>query len=267
MPRARTTGVGGFSMLRRSLALSFLFVVVFSTSASASWDANGNPAFAGASGVTVTTSSVHAIHDGSGGIYTCWSDNRNGDYDIFLQHLDSNGGVVSGWPSSGLDLCPVLGDQVSPQLALDGAGGAYVVWQDGRHNTSGKDIYSSRVSGSGVVAAGWCQDGAAITTAAGDQVDPNVAADGSGGALVSYRDASSTYAARVGSTATIQWANSAASSTTNLSAPQLISDGAGGAIVVYLANSNLFGQRFQGSDGQPLWTGSVTYPEVVAIDL
>ena len=37
--------------------------------------------------------------------------------------------------------------------------------------------------------------------------------------------------------------------------------------MVYLANSNLFGQRFQGSDGQPLWTGSVTYPEVVAIDL
>src|SRR5688572_876448 len=137
----------------RKLSFTALVALVLSARTASAWDVDGNPANPGSPGVTITTTSVHSVTDGSGGIFTCWSDNRFGNYDVFVQHLDSNGDIVIGWPSTGIDVCPLLGEQVKPQLAADGSGGVFVVWEDGRHNDSGRDIYAIRLTGAGAIAA------------------------------------------------------------------------------------------------------------------
>src|SRR5437773_7480355 len=54
-------------------------------------------------------SDVQVVEDRAGGTYTCWADNRYGNYDVFVQHLNASGAVVSGWPTDGIDVSPILG--------------------------------------------------------------------------------------------------------------------------------------------------------------
>ena len=42
------------------------------------------------------------VADGSGGAFVAWEDVRNGEADLFMQHVDVDGHVASGWPVSGL---------------------------------------------------------------------------------------------------------------------------------------------------------------------
>ena len=252
----------------RLLALAALATVISVAGTTrplhAAWHYQGNAAYAGATGVEVTEGSVHTISDGAGGTYTCWSDDRNGDFDVFIQRLDDDGAVVSGWPTSGFNVQPLVGDQTDPRIALDGAGGVYVVYES-PHSNTGRDVYITRVTSSAAVASGWCELGVRLTEASGDQVDPNVARDGDGGALVTFHDSSKIYAARVASTGSITWSTSDATSAGAPTLPSVVDDGDNGAIVVYRASGRLFGQRYRGSDGAGQWSGSTSYPDVLTI--
>ena len=119
-----------------------------------------------------------------------WQDGRNGDFDVFAQHVTASGAIALGWPSDppdGVPICTALGDQSKPVITPDGAGGAIVAWQDARNGNL--DIFSQHVTGSGSVAAGWSADGVAISTATGDQALPTISTDGAGGAIAAWRDA------------------------------------------------------------------------------
>ncbi len=51
-----------------------------------------------------TVTSVLA--DGAGGVYLAWEDNRScGNKLAYIQHLDSQGAVVAGWPVNGRPVC------------------------------------------------------------------------------------------------------------------------------------------------------------------
>lgn len=85
--------------------------------------------------------------DGSGGAIVTWQDLRNGsDYDIYAQRLNSSG--VAQWTTDGVIICDSTGNQNSPLIVGDGAGGAIITWNDGRTVSPG--VYAQRVNSSGV---------------------------------------------------------------------------------------------------------------------
>jgi hypothetical protein len=61
----------------------------------------------------------------------------------------------------------------------DGAGGAFVVWQDDRG--TGVDLYAQRMNGNGQPL--WPEAGVAVCTADGAQTNPVLISDGAGGCL------------------------------------------------------------------------------------
>ncbi len=93
-----------------------------------------------------------AVADGGGGAIVAWTDARGAGADIYAQHVTGAGGIVPGWPVSGVAICTATGDQSVPVVASDGAAGAIVAWQDQRAGNAG-DIYAARVTSNGVVAA------------------------------------------------------------------------------------------------------------------
>ncbi len=130
----------------------------------------------------------HLVSDGAGGAIVVWQDGRNGtDSDVYAQHVLASGETDPVWPVDGLAICEASGDQGEPELVPDDAGGAIVLWQDRRDGTR-SDIYALRVLASGGVDPSWPADGLAVCTAPNDQVLPNAAPDGAGGALVLWCD-------------------------------------------------------------------------------
>ena len=90
------------------------------------------------------------ISDGGTGAIISWFDARtpaSGD-DIYIDRINSAG--VSQWTPNGRPLCTAANDQEFPAAASDGAGGAFVAWQDRRSGTN-YDIYAHRVNPNGVV--------------------------------------------------------------------------------------------------------------------
>jgi hypothetical protein len=208
------------------------------------------------------------VADGNGGAIMVWQSTRVGTgFDIMAQRVNSAG--VPQWAADGVVLCAAAGDQTVPQLVSDGSGGAIVAWEDRRSGTY--DVYAQRVNGLGQPQ--WALNGVAIaaglsTTAAGlDQVNVQLVASGSGGAILAWGDYRSgtswdIYAQRVNGLGQPQWTASgvAIAAVTGLQLlPQLASDGADGAILVWedsrTGTADIYAQRVSGA-GAPLWTAN-----------
>ncbi|HEY5132694.1 MAG TPA: FlgD immunoglobulin-like domain containing protein, partial [Candidatus Krumholzibacteriaceae bacterium] len=190
--------------------------------------------------------------DGAGGAIATWMDGRVvGTWDIYAQRVDASGAVQ--WIANGMPLCTAAGNQGSPAITTDGAGGAIVTWHDGRSGNS--DIYAQRVNASGAVQ--WTVDGVGLCTATGDQELPAIVSDGAGGAIVAWTDGRSEdpvsydiYAQRVNASGSVQWPTDGAAvctATGDQYFPSIASDGAGGAIVAWAdkrnGNFDIYAQR------------------------
>src|SRR5262245_21701262 len=96
------------------------------------------------------------------------------------------------WPTNGAPVCVEPGYDVNPQVVPDGAGGAFVVWGDGRPTPTSTDFYVQRLTTVGEPAAGWPLNGVPVFLAPGVQSDSqhadNVVPDGEGGCLVTWLD-------------------------------------------------------------------------------
>jgi hypothetical protein len=217
--------------------------------------------------------------DGTGGAIITWCDYRSGTYDIYAQRIDTLGNLL--WTTAGAALCTAPGNQVSPAIVSDGAGGAIITWYDYRSG-SNWDIYAQRVDSLGAVK--WEPGkgeatvyGAAICTATGDQYYPTIASDGAGGAIITwydYRSGTSNadiYAQRISSSGFLPWAIyktdtqngvTICTATGNQYSPTIASDGAGGAIITWYdyrsgTNYDIFAQRIN-SWGTSQWTANGT---------
>jgi hypothetical protein len=126
------------------------------------------------------------VSDGAGGAILTWQDGRSGVYDIYAQRVLASGAVDPAWPADGRALCTAAGDQFSPAMVTDGAGGAFVTWHDRRSGSF--KVYAQRVLSSGALDPGWPADGRALCTATGQQYSPTLAPDGAGGAFVTWHD-------------------------------------------------------------------------------
>jgi len=114
------------------------------------WTANGLPVcnHPGDEYITVV------IPDGEGGAIISWKDSRESTPpfssmpgDIYAQRVDSAGVML--WTPNGVAVGAASGDQKGQQLVPDGAGGAFLVWEDRR--TASTDIFANHVGADGVV--------------------------------------------------------------------------------------------------------------------
>ncbi|MBU1942590.1 MAG: IPT/TIG domain-containing protein [Actinobacteria bacterium] len=181
-----------------------------------------------------------AVSDGTGGVIVVWQDTRTAgtDYSVYAQRLNSAG--QPQWTAGGLQIAAAQG-QVTfaqypyPKIATDDAAGAYIVWT----NKSGAnwDICARRVLADGSLP--WATVN--VCGAAGNQRNPVVCADGSGGVLVSWEDQRAggpwrVYAQRLNSSGVAQWTGDGVALSALASdqqAPCIAADGAGGAVVAW----------------------------------
>jgi predicted lipoprotein with Yx(FWY)xxD motif len=267
------------SRIRRVLLpLLLCSLIVAVPSLWASWVENGVPL------CTVTWNQYYPqiTTDGAGGAIVTWYDGRSGSSnDIYAQRINASG--TAEWTADGVPLCTATGNQHSPQVTSDGAGGAIVTWYDYRSGSS-NDIYAQRINASGTTA--WTADGVPLCTATGDQYYPQITSDGAGGAIVTwydYRSGSSydIYAQRINASGTAEWTADGVplcTATGNQRYPQVTSDGAGGAIVTWYddrsgSSNDIYARRINASgtaewtaDGVPLCTatGDQEYPQVIS---
>jgi hypothetical protein len=178
--------------------------------------------------------------DGAGGVFVAWQDRRAGNDDVYLQHVTGAGALVSGWAANGIAACSAPGDQRTPTMVADDAGGVLLAWQD--HRGADWDIYALRVQGNALLAPGWSPNGAGVSRTAGDQVAVRAARDGAHGVLLAWQDHRGpdwdVYGLRLAADAGVAFGWPAdglalAASPADQIAPDLASDEAGGVFVAW----------------------------------
>jgi hypothetical protein len=146
------------------------------------------------------------VPDGTGGALVAWTDTRADSGDIYVQHVLADGSIAPGWSAEGVAAGVATGVQELPVLVGDGAGGAYVVWQDGRR-TPDFDIYAQHVLADGSLPLGATTEGVPVCIASGSQYHPQIIEDGTGGAIISWSDYRNgngdVYATRIGYDVTV----------------------------------------------------------------
>ncbi len=244
--------------VNRYLELLFLALLLVASPTRAQWQFDGTPLSTAANGQFYPK----IVSDGAGGAIVTWYDNRIGtNWDIYVQRVNALG--VPQWTADGVALCTAAGEQSSPMIVSDGAGGAIVTWFDFRSGTN-FDIYAQRVNASGVVQ--WTADGVALCTAGNDQWYPTIVADGSSGAIVAWSDSRSSnpgiYVQRLNASGVPQWTADGVALCTAAGGqeyPQIASDGVGGAIVSWAdyrsGNPDIYARRVNAS-GVPQWTAN-----------
>jgi len=221
------------------------------------------------------------VSDGAGGAIITWNDYRSGSSDIYAQRINANGEVL--WITNGVPICTAMNSQYSPQLVIDGTGGAIIMWDD--YRSGSPDIYAQRINANGEVL--WTTDGVPICTATNEQLYPQLVSDDAGGAIITWQDKRSgnddIYAQRINANGEVLWTTDGVSICTASNEqlyPQLVSDDAGGAIITWQdkrgGNIDIYAQRIN-ANGAVLWTtdgmvistatGEQWYPQLVSDDV
>ncbi|MFN8589764.1 MAG: hypothetical protein U0704_18405, partial [Candidatus Eisenbacteria bacterium] len=118
-------------------------------------------------------------------------------------------GARAAWPTNpatNVAVCTAAGVQAYHGAITDGQGGMFVAWSDTRTGTG--DIYVQHISVSSLPL--WNATGRLVCGAAGDQDQPVLVADGTGGVYVVWRDfrngvTGDLYVQRVDATGTPAW--------------------------------------------------------------
>ncbi len=129
--------------------------------------------------------------DALGGLLLAWFDYRPspaGYIEIYAARVLPDGSFPPGWPVNGLRISDDtnLGSEYDPSIAPDGLGGAYVAWVWDR--STAFPAYVQHITAAGTVAPGWPPHGVLVAPT-NHQIDPQVVADGAGGAIVAWREA------------------------------------------------------------------------------
>ncbi|WP_416437532.1 hypothetical protein [Phnomibacter sp. MR] len=156
-------------------------------------------------------SSPSLVMASSGAVIIAWVDARTTattSNDVYAQKINANGTVA--WAENGVAISTASGNQNSPSMAEDGAGGAVMVFQDTRNTaTTGIDLYAQRINGSGVVQ--WTTDGVMIVNQPNSQSQQVIVPDGAGSYYLAWNDSrlattnSGIYAQKINNAGEIQW--------------------------------------------------------------
>lgn len=177
--------------------------------------------------------------------------------------------IQSQWstnPTINNPLCTAPLDQLYPKIVSDGSGGAIITWEDKRNSNTDINIYTQRINSFGIVQ--WTSDGVTICDTIRNQTTPAIADDGSGGAIIVWRDQrdvsliSDIFAQRIDASGVVQWTTNGipiCETPESQFSPTIISDGSGGAIIAWndfqnaIGNSDIYSQKIN-SSGEKQWT-------------
>ena len=177
--------------------------------------------------------------DGAGGVIVVWDDDRvAADWNVYAQRIDASGSIQ--WEPAGIPICTEAGQQTFPQLVSDDAGGAIITWEESSRN----GLYAQRVNAGGDTL--WAANGLAVCyNYIGGRTAPQIAPDGSGGAVLCWNDGRTPrgiYAQRVNADGDLLWNINGVSICTAIATqydPQIASDGSGGAAIAWQENRNV----------------------------
>jgi hypothetical protein len=214
-------------------------------------------------GVNPSTLNVNArptFVDTAGGVFLVWMEST-----LKINVMKLNTGIIKAWASS-VDMGG--SPQYDFKVVADGNNGLIVVWTDYRDsgNATYIDVYAQRMDANGNLL--WGANGVPVTRAIDAQGTPKIAADGLGGAYITWQDSrdrplSQQYIQHLDPDGQPLWQNNGVP-VTSLSAlswfnGEIVSDGANGAIMVWQDSRNsattsadIYGQRFA-PDGTELW--------------
>lgn len=222
----------------------------------------------GANGIAISTGVGHQSPSSimpyaSGGAIVAWTDARSGLPDVYAARV-SNAGVLLD--ATGIPICAIGGEQTSPALAPDGAGGAIVTFCEGGRNG---EVYAQRINSAGAVQ--WAANGVVVgkaTLLTSIFQQPQTVSDGAGGAIVSWLrfDGSeiNIYAQRIDGAGVTQWnANSVpvCNAGGNQTGVVISSDTQGGAVVGWsdpralTGGGDVYAQRISPA-GASLWAAN-----------
>jgi len=200
--------------------------------------------------------------DGSGGAIIVWWDNRIANIDIYAQRINASG--IVQWTADGVRISTATTVQQLPNITSDGNHGAIISWDEWNFNSGNMDIYAQRLDANGN--AQWTTNGVIISAALYTQQSSSIISDGSGGAIIAWRDmrsniSSGFYAQRINASGAVLWtADGVAISTADgMNYVSLTSDGNGGAIFSWTdsrngaSNFNIYAQHLN-DVGVAQWT-------------
>jgi hypothetical protein len=243
-------GTGNVIIVWEDYSIAFddnIYAQKFDRYGVAQWAAEGVPVCTESSGQR----SIAAVSDGAGGVIVAWHDDRAGNKDIYAQRIDADG--IVRWTVDGVAVCVFFEDQGNPAIIPDGHGGAVILWED-NWNVVQYDIYGQRVDENGAII--WTPGGISICSAADNQYDISMVADGTGGAIITWQDLRSgtpdIYAQRIliDGTGTARWTTDGVAiceASDSQYEPDLVPDLEGGAIIVWTdwrdSHQDIFAQR------------------------
>lgn len=207
-----------------------------------------------------------ACADNNDGAFFAWEDPRNGDFDVYVQHVDGNGSPV--WDDNGIRLSMTTNDDFVMDVVADDRGGCIVSW-----TTPGATEYVSaqRISAAGVKL--WNAAGVAVSTGTDIGYNAQMASDGYGGIVAcwldgryhpTWNDFKDIYAQRIDSLGNMCWADTGVALLKLGSAPwyafpELVSNGTGRFFVAWYdwrsTDFDIYAQCLSLA-GEVLWTAN-----------
>ncbi len=231
-PQITTDGAGGAIMSwHANTGDSYIWAQRIAASGQYMWDPNGTIICdtwpSRSKGPTALCS------DGAGGAIVVWADYRNLNYDIYAQRINSTGQVQ--WTTNGIVICNAGSGQEWPEIASDGAGGAYIVWEDDRGPNY--DIYAQHINSSGDPQ--WTSNGIVICNASGQQNRAELILSGTSGTIITWEDlrdgSEDVYAQRIEAGIPMWGLNGVpiCTAANNQRLPLIVPDGEDGGIIMW----------------------------------
>ncbi len=243
---------------RRSMFLTALFsaLMLWSMSARAGFIENGVPICT----VAGTQESIRVSACPDGGAIIVWVDSRSYAC-LYAQRIDAEGRAQ--WAADGIRICAFLSNQTAPSMTADGAGGAFIVWEDSRTVTT--HVYAQHIDATG--AQLWAANGVAASLGGNAQTSPRVCVDDAGGCIIAWQSGSCDIGAqRISEGGARLWTDTGVivyDTSYCSSGLCLCRDGAGGALVGwvdsrgYAGLPDIYAQRVRGSGALAWESGGV----------
>ncbi|OGU74945.1 MAG: hypothetical protein A3G43_14475 [Ignavibacteria bacterium RIFCSPLOWO2_12_FULL_56_21] len=215
----------------RNVSLVIVVCVIVPQFSSAQWsptglaicDTSANPVSGG-------FMSPQICSDDNGGAYVCWMDRRNGQVDIYAQHVANDGTLL--WQKNGIPIVDNVIAQRFPQMVSDGGGGAYIAWEDDQADYT--YVFAQRINAEGQKL--WQSNGIKAAETGGLFI--SLDRDSHNGLLLGWSTTYSVFVQRLDSMGNRVWADSGTQITNRLGtvypgALRVKSDSHGGMFVCW----------------------------------